>query len=212
MSEQHLPSSCCSIDDVENEVGSLPGDSLEMNRFEMHGLRSFHILSEFESLHLMTILTARLSCFGRDRSGGVRPDTLLDGNKVDRSASLRALSEERDDDEVSIVLCESDTFWLLHIPGHCVASDSPEAISVEEANGRYRALLKGRLGSELYADVGIQTVNNIVKAKDIQSLSEVCTPQYSQATGWEIHDALHSSQAEPMHEVQVRLPLFSFKL
>jgi len=84
------------------------------------------------------------------------------------------------------------------MPGRCVASDSTEAVAVEEANGRYRALLKGRQGSELYADVGIQTVNNIVKAKEIQSISEECMSQHSQATGWEIHDALHSSQADAL--------------
>jgi|AntAceMinimDraft_1070359.scaffolds.fasta_scaffold05149_3 hypothetical protein len=94
------------------------------------------------------------------------------------------------------------------MPGRCVASDSTEAVAVEEANGRYRALLKGRQGSELYADVGIQTVNNIVKAKEIQSISEECTSQHSQATGWEIHDALHSSQADAL---EVRLsPAFLF--
>jgi hypothetical protein len=129
-------------------------------------------------------------------------------DKVDKVEKRRARSDEHGDHEVGIALCESDTFWLLHIPGRCVASDSPEAVAVEEANGRYRALLKGRQGSELYADVGIQTVNNIVKSKEIQSISEACTPQDSQATGWELHDALHSNQAEATQEVHFSPPGF----
>ena len=136
----------------------------------------------------------------RDRNGGNKPEAVPE--KVEKVEKSRALADEHGDQEVSVALCESDTFWLLHIPGRCVASDSTEAVAVEEANGRYRTLLKARQGSELYADVGIQTVNNILKAKEIQSVSEPCTAQHSQATGWEIHDALHSSQGEASQEVQ----------
>ena len=118
--------------------------------------------------------------------------------KIERKPRPRA--GEHGDQEIGITLCESDTFWLLHIAGRCVASDSPEAVAVEEANGRYRTILKGRQGSELYADVGIQTVNNIVKAKEVQSISETCADQISQTTGWEIYDALQSSQGDASHD------------
>lgn len=130
-------------------------------------------------------------------------------DKVEKHEKPRAQSDEHADHEISVTLCESDTFWLLHIPGRCVANDSPEAVAVEEANGRYRQLLKGRQGSELYADVGIQTINKIVKAKEVQSISEACTSQYSQATRWEIHDALHWGQGDASEEV-LFLPLLFF--
>lgn len=131
-------------------------------------------------------------------------------DKVEKHEKPRAQSDEHADHEISVTLCESDTFWLLHIPGRCVANDSPEAVAVEEANGRYRKLLKGRQGSELYADVGIQTINKIVKAKEVQSISEACTSQYSQATRWEIHDALHWGQGDASEEVLFFPLLFFF--
>lgn len=136
-----------------------------------------------------------------DRNEVGRPATLPDENNFE--VIPRTQLNEHGDDEICIRLCESDTFWLLNISGRCVASDAPEAIAVEEANGRYRALLKGRQGSELYANIGVQTVNNIVKAKEVQSFTEASTPQSSQTTGWEIHDALQASQVD---EVRILSP------
>jgi len=133
----------------------------------------------------------------RDRKGGARPETWLDATTP---AKPRGRADEHGEYRDCISLRESDTFWLLGVPGRCVASDSPEATAVEEANGRYRSLLKARQGSELYVDVAIQTVNNIVKSKEIQSVSESCTQKHSQVTGWEIHDAFHANQAEVTQE------------
>ena len=102
--------------------------------------------------------------------------------------------EEKREREVGFTLTESDTFWLLGISGRCVAIDDPECDAIKVANARYRTLLEKRSGSELYIEGGVQTVNPVVKAKEIQSVCEICTTISSQATIWEIHDASHAER------------------
>ena len=100
--------------------------------------------------------------------------------------------EEKRELEVGFTLIESDTFWLLGISGHCVANYNPERDAIMVANARYRTLLETRSGSELYIEGGVQTVNHVVKTREIQSVCEICTSMSSQATSWEIHDASHA--------------------
>ncbi|KAK3288194.1 hypothetical protein CYMTET_4329 [Cymbomonas tetramitiformis] len=99
------------------------------------------------------------------------------------------LTEQELEKNVYILLKETETFWLLNIPGRCVANDSPEAAAVEEANERYRTLLKDKEGSEMFVEVATQTLNTLYKNREIQTQVEGVSGTGCQATGWDIIDS-----------------------
>lgn len=39
---------------------------------------------------------------------------------------------------VDLLLCETETIWMLDLPTICVAADSEEAASIQESNQKYK--------------------------------------------------------------------------
>ena len=54
-----------------------------------------------------------------------------------REEIVEDLTEEDLEKQISIDLSETDTIWLLDMPGVCVSLESEEAVSIREENARY---------------------------------------------------------------------------
>lgn len=75
-------------------------------------------------------------------------------------AAKRGLSPKELDTDVDVVIEETETVFLLHIPSQVVAAqtsgdqDNEEIASVDHAIKRYEAFLENKKGSDNYTDRG----------------------------------------------------------
>lgn len=91
---------------------------------------------------------------------------------------------------VTLELTETETFFLLDMPGVCVAADAPDVEAVKEQNANYDTLLQKRVTmGDLYVESPAQTFNLDVKPKEQQTTAVPTSEMGTQATEWEIHDA-----------------------
>ena len=101
---------------------------------------------------------------------------------------------------VTLTLRETETIFMLEIPSVCIASDVEEAKAVEVRNEEYRKVLKERATSELFTEKDTQTVNPIVKAKQVQSRTQKTSTFSCQVSNWAIHDS-YRAQAKGVEDV-----------
>ena len=76
-------------------------------------------------------------------------------------AAKRGLSEKELEADVDVVIEETETIMILHIPSQVVAAqqaadatDNDEAKAVQDAIQRYDAFLENKKGSDNYTDRG----------------------------------------------------------
>ena len=76
-------------------------------------------------------------------------------------AAKRGLSEKELEADVDVVIEETETIMLMHIPSQVVAAqqaadatDNDEAKAVQDAIQRYDAFLENKKGSDNYTDRG----------------------------------------------------------
>ena len=91
---------------------------------------------------------------------------------------------------VSFELSETETFFLLDMPGECVALDSPEIEGVKAQNAAYDTLLEKRVTmADMYVESPAQTFNLDQKPKEMQTYNVPQSEMGTQASEWEIYDA-----------------------
>lgn len=98
------------------------------------------------------------------------------------------LTEEDLEKVVNVELEETETIWLLDLPGVCVSSESDDAVLVQEQNQRYQELVKSRVGNDRYMERGMNTFNQPPKAKSIQTTKIVHTDVGVNASEWDMYD------------------------
>ena len=109
---------------------------------------------------------------------------------ADAAADSVAPTEEQLDTLVTLELRETETFWLLDIPGTAVAMDSAAAAGVQAANAVYEQLLRNRQDmGDMYVEREAQTFNGAKKQKEVQTRPEPTAEVGTQANLWDIHDA-----------------------
>mmetsp|Transcript_24966 Transcript_24966/g.81789 ORF Transcript_24966/g.81789 Transcript_24966/m.81789 type:complete len:774 (+) Transcript_24966:69-2390(+) len=141
--------------------------------------------------------TPRGEEMSEDEGGGGEPHLKAAAEAMEASREHKVLTEELLDKNVTLNLQETETFWLLHLPGRCVAMDSAEATVVEEANERYRVQLKQREGSELFVESGMQTLNPLCKQKEVQVSLHARVSNGCQATAHDIADSMEVPEDGP---------------
>ena len=99
------------------------------------------------------------------------------------------------DKEITVVLSETETFFLLDIPSSCVADDDENLKKVQEANAAYTAFVKQKAGQDKYSDRAMQTLNTASKNKDAQATPAPTASIGVDATNYEIHDAIEALKA-----------------
>ena len=101
----------------------------------------------------------------------------------------RAREKER---EISVVLSETSTVFLLDIPSSCVADDDEHLKQVQAKNAEYAAFVKQKAGQDKYSDRAMQTIKPASKNKDAQATPAPCASIGVDATNYEIHDAIEA--------------------
>ncbi|CAH1772344.1 unnamed protein product [Owenia fusiformis] len=89
---------------------------------------------------------------------------------------------------VDIKLTETDTIWMLDMPGVCVPADSDEAVTVKEQNELYKELCKTRVGNDRYVERGVTTFNEPPKLKVVQTTRINHNDIGIMATTWDMYD------------------------
>ncbi|XP_031569153.1 WD repeat-containing protein 78-like isoform X2 [Actinia tenebrosa] len=102
------------------------------------------------------------------------------------------LTEEDLEKQVHLTLTETDTIWLLDLPGTYVAEDHEFAIEEKEKIQKYEELLKNRAGNDMYVERGMQTFNDAPKSKEVQTSKVELFDVGCMATTWDMYDTLTS--------------------
>ena len=90
---------------------------------------------------------------------------------------------------MTLTLSETDTFFILDMPGECVAADDEKMESVKAQLEAYDVLLKKRVTmGDLYVESPAQTFNMDMKPKEQQTTMVESSEMGTQATEWSIYD------------------------
>lgn len=132
--------------------------------------------------------------FGEDI---VLPSVNFAVSKSETSGSISVLDAESIDEtkieipipeHISLILSETETFFLLDLPSSTVMKQSEDANAVEEDNKLYDFLTKGKGRNRKVISVGIQTVPVLKKARDTITKKRRYKHCSTYVSAWEMFD------------------------
>ncbi|XP_013413827.1 WD repeat-containing protein 78-like [Lingula anatina] len=89
---------------------------------------------------------------------------------------------------IDITLSETETIWILDMPGTCVSLESDEAAVVKEKNEKYKELCKSRAGNDRYMEREMNTFNDPPKLKLVQTQKIGYVDVGITAATWDMYD------------------------
>ncbi|KAK3755597.1 hypothetical protein QZH41_017593, partial [Actinostola sp. cb2023] len=104
------------------------------------------------------------------------------------------LTEADLDKPVHLTLTETDTIWLLDLPGTYMAEDHDMAVKEKEKIQKYEELLKNRAGNDMFVERGMQTFNDAPKSKEVQTTKVELLEVGCMATTWDMYDTLNAQE------------------
>ncbi|KAJ8277925.1 hypothetical protein GJAV_G00081750 [Gymnothorax javanicus] len=119
--------------------------------------------------------------------------TGLSDVQVRREEVKEHIRDDMLDDMVDILLSETDTIWLLDLPGVSVSEESEEVAAVKERNREYTMLCESRRGNDKYMERAMQTFNEAPKTKQVQSEKIIMVDAGVTVTTWDMYDTASSS-------------------
>ena len=91
-------------------------------------------------------------------------------------AAKRGLSDKEKDADVDVVIEETETIFMLHIPSQVFPAQSSgddeaseEQKQIDAQNKRYDIFLENKKGSDNYTDRGSQTINLPQKTREVSN-------------------------------------------
>ncbi|XP_074640566.1 dynein axonemal intermediate chain 4-like [Tubulanus polymorphus] len=117
-----------------------------------------------------------------------------------REDTKEVLTESDLEKSVDVHLSETETIWLLDMPGTCVSLESDEATAIKTKNEQYQELIKGRVGNDLYAERGMNTFNDAEKVKGIQTTKIGLNDVGIMATTWDMYDMFEALKEKEKKE------------
>eukprot|EP01031_Cornospumella_fuschlensis_P031679 gene31679-38284_t len=131
-------------------------------------------------------------------SKSLQMGTKLSGKKLDPGSDNRMAASkfslafkkgaQQVEESVTVLLDETSTCMLLHIPSHVVASDTRDVMVTDEKNARYEAVIKGRKNVDGYTARPSQTKNNLLKNKNETAAPPAYKESGTMAVSYEIAD------------------------
>ncbi|XP_048760663.1 dynein axonemal intermediate chain 4-like isoform X4 [Ostrea edulis] len=97
---------------------------------------------------------------------------------------------------VNLTLTETETIWLLDMPGTSVSNEAEEAASIKKRNEEYQELQKNRVGNDRYMERGMNTFNEPAKYKTVQTSKISCVDTGIMATTWDMYDTFEQRDQE----------------
>ena len=117
-----------------------------------------------------------------------------EAEKAAKSAK-KGLDEKELDKDVDVVIEETETIFLLHMPSQVVAAqtsgdgDNEEVKQVDAAIKRYENFLENKKGSDNYTERGSQTMNLTQKTREVANRGFTLENKEIQASWWSIYDS-----------------------
>lgn len=98
---------------------------------------------------------------------------------------------------ISLKISETETFTVLHIPGHQVWEEDEETVEeVTAQNEAYRNCLERHKEKDKFFERHAQTFNNTNRFKEIQALPPTMCDTGAQITTWDIFDSYNDDEEE----------------
>uniref|UniRef100_A0A673BD44 Dynein axonemal intermediate chain 4 n=1 Tax=Sphaeramia orbicularis TaxID=375764 RepID=A0A673BD44_9TELE len=97
---------------------------------------------------------------------------------------------------IDIYLSETDCISLLDIPSTSVSVEADNADTITERNKQYAEICKNMVGNEKYVDRSIQTLNDALKHKQVQSDSIVMVDAGTFVSTWEMYDTVSGPEPD----------------
>jgi len=99
--------------------------------------------------------------------------------------------------KISVKITETETFTVLHIPGHQVWEDDEEAVEeVKAQNEAYEECLERHKEKDKFFERHAQTFNNTHRFKEIQAVPPTTCDTGAQITTWDIFDSYHKDDED----------------
>ncbi|XP_058664079.1 dynein axonemal intermediate chain 4 [Ammospiza caudacuta] len=108
-----------------------------------------------------------------------------------------ALTEAELEQVVEVLLTETDTRWMLHLPTALVSTEAEEAPRVLERNKIYTELCEAKIDSEYFEEKIVQTFSGAAKTKEVQCETITVAEKGVVVTPWDLDHPLDASGAEP---------------
>lgn len=113
-----------------------------------------------------------------------------------REEVKETLTEDDLDKVVNLTLTETETIWLLDMPGTSVSNEAEEAAKIKKRNEEYQELKKNRVGNDLYMERGMNTFNEPAKYKTVQTTKITCVDTGIMASTWDMYDTFEQRDQE----------------
>ena len=106
------------------------------------------------------------------------------------AAAPKQLTAADLEEMVELTFVETETFFLLDMPGSAVGMDSPDIENIKAMNAAYDDLIEKRSTmADMYVESPAQTFNLDQKPKEVQTSKLSASEMGTQASEWEIYDA-----------------------
>ncbi|XP_059709472.1 dynein axonemal intermediate chain 4 [Haemorhous mexicanus] len=117
-----------------------------------------------------------------------------------------ALTEAELEQRVEVLLAETDTLWMLHLPPALLSTEALEAPRVLERNKIYAEICEAKIGSEYFEEKIVQTISGAAKTKEVQCESITVAEKGMMVTPWDLGNALDASGTEPAEAEEPESP------
>ncbi|XP_077641661.1 dynein axonemal intermediate chain 4 [Lonchura striata] len=117
-----------------------------------------------------------------------------------------ALREAELEQRVEMVLSESGTLWMLHLPTALLSTEAEEAPRVLERNKIYAEICEAKIGSEYFEEKIVQTISGAAKSKEVQCETITVAEKGVMVTPWDLESSQPASGAEPAETEEPESP------
>ncbi|GAA33263.2 WD repeat-containing protein 78 [Clonorchis sinensis] len=97
---------------------------------------------------------------------------------------------------VDVKIAETDTFWIFDRAPTVTSQDADDAQQQTKRTAAYKALLASRAGNDRYMERGMNTSNNPVIPKSVQTMRIITHERAAMATVWDMADTFKEEISE----------------
>ncbi|TGZ68952.1 hypothetical protein CRM22_003998 [Opisthorchis felineus] len=101
---------------------------------------------------------------------------------------------------VDVKIAETDTFWIFDRAPTVTSQDADDAQQQTKRTAAYKALLAARAGNDRYMERGMNTTNNPVISKTVQTTRIITHERAAMATVWDMADTFKEEESSELSD------------
>ncbi|XP_044754332.1 dynein axonemal intermediate chain 4-like isoform X2 [Coccinella septempunctata] len=102
-------------------------------------------------------------------------------------------------DKISLILNETETFFILDLPSASEIKDTPEGNYVEKLNADYEYLTVGKGKNRKVIDAMVQTHGTLRKSRETEAVKVKTASHSTFASNWEMYDTFLDDNSQEKH-------------